>query len=71
MQRPIPTAEQGTPPALPQTTENTCKYPSRTNCLGCEYSYAPDLFDGGCLAGYTPEERQVIRAANPMPRRRA
>lgn len=74
MQKSIPTAEQVTP-ALSITTTHTvsepiCKYPGRSSCLGCECSFAPDLYDGGCLAAYTPEERQAIRDRNPLPARR-
>lgn len=71
----IPAAEQGVAPALSQiqtanTTVQACRFPGRRSCCGCEYSFAPDLFDGGCLAGYSEEERRAIRNNNPMPVRR-
>lgn len=27
---------------------SSCVYPDRYGCRGCEYSYRPDLSDGGC-----------------------
>ena len=70
MQKTIPTAEQATTPALSHIPEPVCKYPGHTSCRGCEYSFAPDLYDGGCLAGYSPEERQRIRNTATLPPRR-
>ena len=25
-----------------------CVYPNKYGCRGCEHSYCPELFDGGC-----------------------
>lgn len=29
-----------------------CVYPGYVSCRGCEHSYRPDLFDGGCRLHY-------------------
>ena len=35
-----------------RTEQNGCKvFPNRTSCRGCDYSYDPDRYDGGCLYG--------------------
>lgn len=34
----------------------------QSNCLGCEHSYRPDLFDGGCKLYY--EKRRKDGKAN-------
>ena len=38
-----------------------CIDPYRANCRGCEYSFAPELFDGGCLAGYSEKQRNYLK----------
>ena len=50
--------------------EPICRYPGSTSCRGCEYSYAPDLYDGGCMSHLPEAERQRIRQTNPLPPRR-
>lgn len=32
-----------------------CIYPERGNCKGCEQSYNPALFDGGCMLHFKAE----------------
>lgn len=54
----------------PAIHEPVCRYPGSTSCRGCTYSYDPSAFDGGCLAAYTPEERERIRQTTPLPPRR-
>ena len=58
---------RSTTPAIP---EPVCRYPGSTSCRGCEYSYAPDLYDGGCMSHLPEAERQRIRQTNPLPPRR-
>ena len=72
MEKSILATEQGNAPALSKNTIPVpdCRYPGRGSCRGCEYSFAPDLFDGGCLAEYSAAERQRIRETCALPDRR-
>ena len=48
-----------------------CVYPERKSCRGCNYSYKPSLFDGGCRLAYegggakSHGETQTETAAQP------
>lgn len=47
--------DQNTAPhKLTQRTDrvSACVYPDRYGCRGCEHSYRPDLFDGGCRLAF-------------------
>lgn len=50
-------AQSGTTSNQPQRKQRTdrvpeCVFPDRYGCRGYEYSYRPDLFDGGCKLYY-------------------
>lgn len=36
-----------------------CAYPDRYGCRGCEHSFNPALFDGGCRLAFDSEYRRA------------
>ena len=54
-------------------TKSKCKYfPSRKTCRWCDYSLAPELYDGGCMIkeGERPGDEELERRWWELERKR-